>query len=196
MELSSFLNAKRVRVNIVLLNNNVKFINRYIDHYSNIQNVETIALKFLDNSNNGTKQSLWIKNNALAISEIDNVINNIITTNKLKTFLHKRFIFETKNNKPLTIHFSTKNTYDEINVNQKFSFHEKNIKKGVYGEFSKVEEEVEEAKDALQQQNHLMYLIELSDIIGAVEKIAENYGLTIHDLIKFSNKVKESKKYE
>ena len=41
-----------------------------------------------------------------------------------------------------------------------------------------------------------MYLIELSDIIGAIEGIAENYGLTLEELITFSDKVKESKRHE
>ena len=41
-----------------------------------------------------------------------------------------------------------------------------------------------------------MYLIELSDIVGAIEGIAENYNLSLEDLINFSNKVKESKKNE
>lgn len=85
---------------------------------------------------------------------------------------------------------------DDNNCNKHFNWHNREIKKGIYGEFSKVEEEVDEAKEALEQNNHLMYLIELSDIIGAIEKIAENYGLTLKDLINFSNKVKESKKYE
>ena len=55
---------------------------------------------------------------------------------------------------------------------------------------------MDEAREALEQNNHLMYLIELSDIIGAIEKIAENHGLSLEDLINFSNKVKESKKDE
>ena len=37
---------------------------------------------------------------------------------------------------------------------------------------------------------------ELSDIIGAIEKIAVNHGLSLEDLINFSNKVKGSKKDE
>lgn len=86
--------------------------------------------------------------------------------------------------------------YDVTNLKKEFKWHNRPIKKGIYGEFSKVEEEVDEAREALEQNNHLMYLIELSDIIGAIEKIAENHGLSLEDLINFSNKVKESKKDE
>ncbi len=112
------------------------------------------------------------------------------------TFDNKRFIFKTKNNKILSIHYSFRNTYDKINIKKEFKWHNKDIEKGVYGEFSKVIEETQEASDALEQNNYLMYLIELSDIVGAIEGIAENYNLSLEDLINFSNKVKESKKNE
>lgn len=192
----TFLKSKRIRVNIVLLKNNINKINKYINFYTNLNCVETIALKILDNSHNETKESMWINQNAISHKEIDKIIDMIKKDNKFITFSNKRFIFNTINNKRLTIHYSNNNTYDEINLKNKFNWHNRLIKKGVYGEFSKVIEEVEEAKEALEQNNRLMYLIELSDIIGAIEKIAENHSLTLEDLINFSNKVKESKKYE
>lgn len=55
-------------------------------------------------------------------------------------------------------------------------FHQKEIKKGVYGELSKIEEELNEAYDALEQGQDLMLLIELSDMIGAIEGVAKKYG--------------------
>lgn len=73
-------------------------------------------------------------------------------------------------------------------------WHVNDIEKGVYGELSKIREELEEAEDALNNGNTLMMLIELSDIIGAVEGIAEKYNLSITELKTFSDKVKEFKK--
>lgn len=191
-----FLESNRIRVNIVLLKKNIDKINELINAYSNMNNVETIALKILDNSNNDSKESIWIEKNALSYLDIDKILDIVKEENKFITFSNKRFIFNTKSNKLLTIHYSEQNTYDEINLKNHFSWHNRPIKKGIYGEFSKVEEEVDEAREALEQNNHLMYLIELSDVIGAIEKIAENHGLTLEDLINFSKKVKESKKYE
>lgn len=65
-------------------------------------------------------------------------------------------------------------------------FHQKEIKKGVYGELSKIEEELNEAYDALEQGQDLMLLIELSDMIGAIEGVAKKYGFTIEQLTKFA----------
>ena len=86
---------------------------------------------------------------------------------------------------------------NQIDLEEKPSvWHKRKIKKGVYGEFSKVLEEVEEAQDALEQGNHLMYLIELSDILGAIEGIANKHNLSLSDLKAFSDKVKEQKRDE
>jgi hypothetical protein len=73
-------------------------------------------------------------------------------------------------------------------------FHKARIKKGVYGELSKIQEELDEAKDAEDQGIQLMLLIELSDIIGAVEGVAEKHGMSLKDLIQFSDKVKKVRK--
>jgi len=192
----SFQNSNRIRVNIVLTNDNLEKINAYINDYSEMKNVETIALKILDNSNNESDESKWVEEHALKHERISELLEEIGKENKFLTFKDKRFIFETKNQKIITIHFSESNTYDGINIAKKFNWHQREIPKGVYGEFSKVVEEVAEARDALEQNNKLMYLIELSDIVGAIEGIIEKHGLTIEELITFSNKVKESKKYE
>ena len=189
-----FLNSKRIRVNIVLLKNNLENLEKYISDYSTMENVETIALKILDRTENDSEESKWIKENAISHKEIDKVLEHVAKENKFINFKDKRFYFITKNNKILTIHYDVNNTYDYINIGNTFSWHKRKITKGTYGEFSKVEEEVEEAKDALEQNNNLMYLIELSDILGAIEGIVEKHGLTISDLKTFSNKVKESKK--
>lgn len=62
-------------------------------------------------------------------------------------------------------------------------YHITPIPRGVYGQASKIEEEFLEFKDALLQSNKLMSLIELSDLIGAVEAYAENNGSSLSDLL-------------
>ena len=61
----SFREAKRIRVNIVLTNDNLEKINNYINDYSRMKYVEQIDLKILDNSNNETSESKWVEENAL-----------------------------------------------------------------------------------------------------------------------------------
>lgn len=65
-------------------------------------------------------------------------------------------------------------------------FHQKEIKKGIYGELSKIQEELDEAYDAEAQGQDLMLLIELSDMIGAIEGVAKKYGFTIEQLQRFA----------
>ena len=95
----------------------------------------------------------------------------------------------------LTIFHQSDKWYNEltgelmtIKDNEKPRFHQRVIKRGKYGELSKVLEEVEEAIDAEEQGHRLMLLIELSDIVGAVEGVLKKkeYNHTIEDLIKFA----------
>ena len=65
-------------------------------------------------------------------------------------------------------------------------FHKAIIQKGIYGELSKIKEELDEAFDAESQNQDLMLLIELSDIIGAVEGVSKKYGFTLEQLIAFA----------
>lgn len=67
------------------------------------------------------------------------------------------------------------------------SYHIKKIPKGVLGEFSKIEEEFLEAKDALNQDVSMMVLIELSDMLGAMEHYLKKYNMTIEDLKKMNH---------
>lgn len=65
-------------------------------------------------------------------------------------------------------------------------YHLSEIPKGVVGEFSKIEEEFYELKDALEQGNKVMSLVELSDLIGAIKLYLEKeYGksIEIYDLM-------------
>lgn len=52
-------------------------------------------------------------------------------------------------------------------------YHTRDIQKGVLGEPSKIREELEEFEDALAQGNPVMALLELSDMIGAVQRFLE-----------------------
>jgi hypothetical protein len=71
-------------------------------------------------------------------------------------------------------------------------YHLKFIPKGVLGESSKILEEFKEFEDALEQDNTLMALLELSDIIGAIEAYASKYNLTLDELIEMKNATKRA----
>jgi hypothetical protein len=70
-------------------------------------------------------------------------------------------------------------------------FHKREIGKGTYGELSKIREELDEAADAEAQGIDLMVLLELADIIGAVEGVAKKYGFTLDQLLAYSRKRSE-----
>jgi hypothetical protein len=63
-------------------------------------------------------------------------------------------------------------------------YHKATIPAGVFGENSKIFEEVEEFRDALAQRNPLMALMELSDLIGAIEGWLQKYhpNVSLNDL--------------
>lgn len=72
-------------------------------------------------------------------------------------------------------------------------YHKREITKGVLGEFSKIQEEIDELSDAIDQDDKIMQICELSDLIGAIESFSLNkFNLSLEDLIKFSNKTKEA----
>lgn len=62
-------------------------------------------------------------------------------------------------------------------------YHLDQIKRGIFGELSKVQEELDEAADAQKQGCRIMLLVELSDLIGAVEAVAEKNGSSLDELI-------------
>jgi hypothetical protein len=67
-------------------------------------------------------------------------------------------------------------------------YHMQPIQKGKLGEISKIEEELAELKDAIAQQSSIMAILELSDLIGAIEHyLAKHHvGTTLDDLIKMA----------
>ena len=71
-------------------------------------------------------------------------------------------------------------------------YHHRSIKAGVLGEISKVEEEVAEFIDAQEQDNKVLQICELCDIYGALEAVAEKFGLNMNDLRKMSNATKSA----
>lgn len=68
-------------------------------------------------------------------------------------------------------------------------YHITTITKGEIGKLSKIQEELYEALDAEQQQCKLMVLLELSDMLGAIEAYLEmNFQhITLDDLQKMTN---------
>lgn len=61
-------------------------------------------------------------------------------------------------------------------------YHLKEIKSGIYGETSKIQEELDELNDAIYQGSKILAIVELSDLYGAIEAVAEKYGLQMKDL--------------
>lgn len=72
-------------------------------------------------------------------------------------------------------------------------YHKKEIQKGVLGEFSKIREEFEELSDAIEQEDKILQICELTDLIGAIEYFVEKkFNLTLSDLKVFSDKTKSA----
>lgn len=59
--------------------------------------------------------------------------------------------------------------------NENPGYHVNVIDKGVYGQFSKVAEEFQEVQDAWEQDCAIMALVELSDMLGAMEAVYPDY---------------------
>ncbi len=63
-------------------------------------------------------------------------------------------------------------------------YHSYKIKKGKLGEASKIREEHEEFLDALNLNNPVMALVELCDLIGAIEAYTiKNHNITLDELL-------------
>lgn len=72
------------------------------------------------------------------------------------------------------------------------SYHKKIIEKGILGEFSKIREEFQELEDAVEQDDKILIICELSDLLGAITEFSINFDISIEDLIKFNLKTKEA----
>lgn len=72
-------------------------------------------------------------------------------------------------------------------------YHKRKIDKGVLGEFSKIQEEIEELQDAAEQENKVLILVELTDLIGAIQAYTETkYNIGLNDLMKFNKLTQEA----
>lgn len=79
-------------------------------------------------------------------------------------------------------------------VKKSRGYHVTDIKKGVLGSSSKIQEELDELIDAESQKNKILALNELSDIIGAIDAyLSQNFSeISLNDLIKMSNATKSA----
>lgn len=66
-------------------------------------------------------------------------------------------------------------------------YHIRTIKKQQVGTIEKVLEEVEEYQDAMEQGCKIMALVELSDIYGALQLVADKHNVTMDDLKSMAN---------
>lgn len=73
-------------------------------------------------------------------------------------------------------------------------YHLAKIKKGELGEISKIQEELDELRDAETQGVRIMQLVELSDLYGAMESYLETKfpGVSMNDLMQMSSVTKRA----
>jgi len=74
------------------------------------------------------------------------------------------------------------------------AYHFNTIHRGELGEVSKIEEELEELKDAYNQDCVIMALTELADLYGAIEAHLEKHqpNITMEDLRKMNEATKRA----
>lgn len=80
------------------------------------------------------------------------------------------------------------------NTDEYPGYHVTPIARGTFGEPSKITEEMEEFLDALSQGNPIMALVELSDLLGAVEGYLVRYfpNTSLNDLIVMKDATKRA----
>jgi hypothetical protein len=67
------------------------------------------------------------------------------------------------------------------------SYHLRPIKvQGVFGETSKILEELDELEEALEQNNTILAACELADLYGALEGVVERLGWTMAEVAMMS----------
>jgi hypothetical protein len=71
-------------------------------------------------------------------------------------------------------------------------YHVRDIPRGIFGEPSKIVEECLEFQDAIEQNNKVMALVELADLIGAIEAYAAKSGITLEDLVSMKDATKRA----
>lgn len=73
-----------------------------------------------------------------------------------------------------------------------FGYHTTKIEKGLLGTTSKIQEELDELKDAEKQNSKIMIMVELSDLYGALEEYCIQQNITMQDLKIFSDITKRA----
>jgi hypothetical protein len=73
-------------------------------------------------------------------------------------------------------------------------YHKSEIPKGFVGQYSKIEEEFLEFKDAVIQGNKVMELVELSDLYLAIQQYLDNYhpSIGMNDIAIMAQATKEA----
>lgn len=73
-------------------------------------------------------------------------------------------------------------------------YHMATISRGELGEISKIQEELDELKDAAAQNSRVMVTVELSDMLGAIQAYVDKHlpGTTMEDLLTFSTITKRA----
>ena len=72
-------------------------------------------------------------------------------------------------------------------------YHLREIKRGEFGEVSKITEEYEEFIESLEQKNPIMALVELSDLIGAIEGYALRYhNISLEEILALKDATKRA----
>ena len=83
-------------------------------------------------------------------------------------------------------------SYISRSIAEPKGYHKRAIKKGVLGEFSKIQEEIQELEDGHEQKNKLLELCEMADLLGAIEAYVAKYNLTLEDLIAMKELTKRA----
>jgi len=92
----------------------------------------------------------------------------------------------------------SQNEYIDISSNpykhpiKDIGYHTMEIKKGILGKTSKIQEELDELKDAETQNSKIMMMVELADLYGAIEEYSKEQNITMEDLKIFSDITKRA----
>ena len=73
-----------------------------------------------------------------------------------------------------------------------YGYHATKISRGVLGQSSKIQEELDELRDAESQGAKILIHCELADLYGALTACAATYGLTPDDLKTMANLTKNA----
>jgi NTP pyrophosphatase (non-canonical NTP hydrolase) len=79
-------------------------------------------------------------------------------------------------------------------LNPRYGHHAVRIKKGKLGEISKIQEELDELKDAEKQGVKILIYSELADLFGSIRAYALKHNLKmsdLHDMAKLTRKAFE-----